>query len=314
MGTARLVFAGTPDFAAVALRALIARGWTPVAAYTQPDRPAGRGRRLTPSAVKQVAIEAGIPVLQPVSLRDASALAGLRALDADLMVVAAYGLLLPPAALSAARLGCINIHASILPRWRGAAPIQHAILAGDAQTGISIMRMEAGLDTGPVYRTSRITIAADETGGSLHDRLARLGADTLIETLPGIIGGRLTPQPQDDRLATYANKIRKPDARIDWGLPAERIARQVRAFDPWPVAYTALGDRILRIWGAEALASQTSGAADRPGTVLGVDRSGIEVATGRGVLRITRLQAPGKRPTPALDFTNACKLDGAVLG
>jgi methionyl-tRNA formyltransferase len=314
----RIVFAGTPEFAVPALAALLEGGYAIAAVYTQPDRPAGRGRKLTPSPVKQAAIAAGIPVLQPASLRDEAALAELCALQADLMVVAAYGLLLPRAALAAPRLGCVNIHASILPRWRGAAPIQRAILAGDQQTGISIMRMEEGLDTGPVYLERRIDIAADETGGSLHDRLAAFGAEALLAALPGILDGRLEPKPQDDSCASYAHKLSKDEARIDWTRPAIEIERQVRAFDPWPVAQTSLGDDTLRIWQAKALqgtAIDPSNPAQPrpPGSVVAAGKQGIDVVTGDGLLRITQLQAPGKRPMPVLDFINARSLDGALL-
>ena len=308
MPNPRIIYAGTPDFAVAPLKALLANDYDVIAVYTQPDRPAGRGRKLTPSPVKQTALDAGIAVRQPVSLKDEQALETLRAWDADLMVVAAYGLLLPPAALAAPRLGCVNVHASILPRWRGAAPIQRAILAGDERTGISIMAMEAGLDTGPVYLDRRIEIAADETGGSLHDRLAPLGAEALLAALPGLFGGSLRPTPQDDSQASYAKKLGKDEARIDWTRPALDIERQVRAFNPWPVAQTALGADMLRIWSARALQD----AADaEPGQVVAANRDGIDVATGSTLLRISVLQAPGKRPLPALDFLNARDLAGA---
>ena len=310
MTRARLIFAGTPEFAVPALGALIAADYDLVAVYTQPDRPAGRGRKLAPSPVKQTALAARIPVLQPPTLRDAAAVDALRAHAADLMLVAAYGLLLPQQALDAPRLGCVNIHASLLPRWRGAAPILRAILAGDRQTGISIMRMELGLDTGPVYSASHIDIAADETGGSLHDRLAALGAEALLQTLPGILDGSLVPETQDDALASYAHKLSKDEAQIDWRRPAVDIERQVRAFDPWPVAQTRLGDETLRIWSARALALPADAP---PGKVVACGRDGIEVATGAGRLCVTRLQAPGKRPMPAWDFLNARGLDDALL-
>jgi methionyl-tRNA formyltransferase len=306
----RIIYAGTPDFAVAPLKALLVEGYNVIAVYTQPDRPAGRGRKLTPSPVKQAALDAGIDVEQPVSLKDSQAVDRLRAWDADLIVVAAYGLLLPPMALASARLGCINIHASILPRWRGAAPIQRAILAGDERSGISIMRMEAGLDTGPVYLARQIDIAPDETGGSLHDRLAALGAQALLAALPGILDGSLQPAPQDDNLACYATKLDKEEARIDWTRPAAEIERQVRAFNPWPVAQTALAGETLRIWSAQAL--QDAADAD-PGRVVAANRDGIVVATGSRLLRISRLQAPGKRPTTALDFINARNLDGVQL-
>ena len=306
----RIIYAGTPDFAVPPLQALLATGYDIAAVYTQPDRPAGRGRKLAASPVKQVAVDAGIAVMQPASLKDEQALAALRALAADLMIVAAYGLLLPPTALNATRLGCVNIHASILPRWRGAAPIQRAILAGDEQTGISIMGMEAGLDTGPVYLLRTIDIAKDETGGSLHDRLAPLGAEALMAALPGILDGSLRPSPQEDGQSTYAKKLSKDDARIDWSRSAVDIERQVRAFDPWPVAQARLGEDMLRVWAAQALPSDNDGA---PGQVMATSKDGIDVATGAGLLRIKRLQAPGKRPMAACDFINARSLDGTLL-
>jgi len=306
----RIIFAGTPDFAVPALAALLGSGWPIVAVYTQPDRPAGRGRKLQPSPVKRTALSAGIPVEQPATLKDEAVRAGLRGLDADLMIVAAYGLLLPKAVLALPRLGCVNIHASLLPRWRGAAPIQRAIAAGDSRTGISIMAMAAGLDTGPVYLTRAIDIAPRETGGSLHDRLAELGAEALLEALPGIADGSLEPVPQDDARATYASKLSKAEARIDWGRSAAEIDRLIRAFDPWPVAETGLGEQTLRIWAAEPLAGP---AGAPPGQVLAAGKAGIDVTTGDGLLRITRLQPPGKRPMAAADFVNARDLHGAVF-
>jgi methionyl-tRNA formyltransferase len=310
MQRARIIFAGTPDFAVPALQALISADLAPIAVYTQPDRPAGRGRRLAESPVKAAAVAAGLPVRQPATLKDPDAIAALRALRPDLMVVAAYGLLLPQAALDAPRLGCVNIHASLLPRWRGAAPIQRAILAGDTETGIAIMRMEAGLDTGPVYAMAPTPIAADDTGGSLHDRLAAIGAEALLAALPGILNGTAEPRPQEDALATYAKKLDKQEATIDWTRPAVELERQVRAFDPWPVAQTRLADETLRIWSAQALPEATAG---EPGRVMAAGRDGIDVAAGLGQLRITRLQPPGKRPMSARDFLNARNPDGALL-
>jgi len=308
----RIIFAGTPDFAVPALAALIERDWPVIAVYTQPDRPAGRGRRLQPSPVKQTALAADIPVHQPPTLKDAAVQAELRGLGADLMIVAAYGLLLPKVVLAAPRLGCVNIHASLLPRWRGAAPVQRAIAAGDSRTGISIMGMEAGLDTGPVYLTRAIDIGPRETGGSLHDRLAALGAEALLAALPGIADGSLVPEPQDSDRATYASKLSKAEARIDWSRAAADIDRLVRAFDPWPVAETGLAGQTLRIWAAEPLAGG-DGAGASPGAVAAAGKAGIDVATGEGLLRITRLQPPGKRPMSAADFVNARDLHGAVF-
>ncbi len=305
----RIVFAGTPDFSVPPLAALLAAGHQVTAVYTQPDRPAGRGRKLTASPVKQLALEHGLPVYQPISLKGAAEQAQLAALDADLMVVVAYGLILPQAVLDAPRLGCINIHASLLPRWRGAAPIQRAIAAGDEQTGVTIMQMEAGLDTGPMLHTLACPIAAEDTGGTLHDKLAAMGAQALMEALPGIAAGTALPQPQDDALATYARKLSKDEAQIDWSLAAAELARRVRAFTPWPVAQTTLDGRTVRIWAAGAVTGE-----GRPGQVLAGDHDGIDVATGAGALRITRLQMPGKRPTEAADFLNAHRLDGVFFG
>lgn len=313
MSPARILYAGTPEFAVPALSALIDSPHDVVAVYTQPDRPAGRGRRLELSPVKRRALAAALPVCQPASLKDAAAQAELAAWDADLLVVAAYGLILPQPVLDTPRCGCVNIHASLLPRWRGAAPIQRALLAGDAETGISIMRMEAGLDTGSVYRVAPLAIDPADTAGSLTARLADLGAEALMAALPGILDGSAAAAPQDDAAATYARKVTKDEAAIDWRLGAATIARAVRSFDPWPVAQTRLGDEVLRIWAAEAL-SPAEDQTGEPGRVLATGAAGIDVATGAGVLRITELQAPGKRRMAARDFLNARRVDGALLG
>jgi methionyl-tRNA formyltransferase len=306
----RIIFAGTPAFAATALSALLTTQHEVVAVYTQPDRPAGRGRKLQPSPVKQLALEKGIEVRQPARLKSADDQADLAALQADLMVVVAYGLLLPQAVLDAPRLGCINIHASLLPRWRGAAPIQRAILAGDSESGVTIMQMEAGLDTGPMLLTLKTPIGPEDTGGSLHDRLAELGAAALLQALPGIADESLQPVQQDDRLANYASKLDKQESRIDWSQPAAAIARQVRAFNPWPVAQCEFDGKVMRIWQATPLSEQ-QGA---PGQVVATGKSGIDVGTGEGVLRITELQMPGKRAMSAADFLNAHQLEDVVLG
>ena len=307
----KIIFAGTPEFAAIALKDLLTTQHQVIAVYTQPDRPAGRGRKLTASPVKQMALEQEIPVYQPKNLKGEQDLQALEGLQADLMVVAAYGLILPQRVLDAPRLGCINIHASLLPRWRGAAPIQRAILAGDAETGITIMEMEAGLDTGPMFYKLACPINEDETGGSLHDKLARLGGDALLAALPGIANGTLQAQPQDDSQANYADKLDKSEAQIDWSRPAVELKRQVAAFNPWPVAQTEYDGNKLRIWQAEVLPADSAAA---PGTVVNCSGKGIDVATGDGLLRIQRLQLPGKRAMSARDFLNAHSLQGALLG
>jgi methionyl-tRNA formyltransferase len=312
MAPLKIVFAGTPDFSVPALEALIDDGQDLRAVYTQPDRPAGRGRKLTASPVKATALSAGLPVFQPPTLRDEEAVDILRGHEADLLVVVAYGLLLPQDVLGAPRLGCVNLHASLLPRWRGAAPIQRCILAGDRESGVTIMGMEAGLDTGPMYLKRTVPLEAGETGGSLHDKLALSGASALLEALPGIAGGTLIPQPQNDSLATYAKKLNKAEAIADWTRPAVELDRMVRAFDPWPVVQTRVGETTLRLWGSE-LPDRDAGAAPA-GCVLSTGKAGIDVATGDGLLRITRLQLPGKRPMTAAEFLNARSLEGEVLG
>ncbi len=304
----RIIFAGTPEFSVPPLQALLDSEHQVVAVYTQPDRPAGRGRKLTASPVKQLALQHGIPVYQPDRLKGAEEQAELAALNADLMVVVAYGLLLPQAVLDAPRLGCVNIHASLLPRWRGAAPIQRAILAGDERSGITIMQMEAGLDTGPMIHVLDCPIGDEETGGSLHDRLCDLGATALMQALPDIAAGTAGMTVQDDAQATYAHKLSKEEARLDWRKPAIELERQVRAFDPWPVAQTRYGGAALRVWAAKAV----PGSAE-PGQVIHADRNGLDVGCGDRLLRITRLQLPGKRAMAVADFLNAHDPLGATL-
>ena len=309
----RIVFAGTPEFAVPPLEALHAAGHHLAAVYTQPDRPAGRGQALTASPVKRRALEFGLPVEQPATLKAEPAVQRLRDYAPDLMVVVAYGLILPQAVLDVPRLGCWNIHASLLPRWRGAAPIQRAILAGDGLTGITIMQMDAGLDTGPMLLVREVPIGPGETAGGLHDRLSRAGAEAIVAAVSEWQAGRLTARPQPGEGATYAAKLRKEEARIDWTLPAAAIERQVRAFNPWPVAETTWDGRQLRIWEAECEPAATPGDA-APGTVLEAGSGRIVVATGDGGLRLRRVQVAGRRAVSAAEFLNAQPLAGARLG
>jgi methionyl-tRNA formyltransferase len=296
----RLVFAGTPRFAAVALDALLAAGHEVVLVLTQPDRPAGRGLQATASEVKRLALARGLKIEQPQTLRTPDAAAALRATGAETMVVAAYGLILPQAVLDAFPRGCINIHASLLPRWRGAAPIQRAILAGDETTGISIMQMEAGLDTGPVLVQVALDIAADETAGSLHDRLADLGGHAIVDGIAALVAGTIGPTPQDDSLAVYAPKIGRPEAAVRWSESAEVIERQVRAFDPVPGAHARFNGEAVKIWRARRLSGAKHGV---PGEVLSAGDQGIEVACGGGTaLALAVLQRPGGKRLAVGDF------------
>ena len=313
----RIIYAGTPFFSVAALQALILSEHEVVAVYTQPDRPAGRGRGLMASPVKEKALEYGIPVFQPETLKDERAQEELKALEADLMVVTAYGLLLPPAVLEAPRLGCINIHASLLPRWRGAAPIQRAIMAGDKKTGISIMQMDAGLDTGDVLAVGEYGMAADETGASLHDQLMLLGAKTLMLALPAIVEQTSDRFKQNDADACYASKLTKAEAKINWLQTAEEIERAIRAYNSWPVAYCFYekNDKpsILRLWQAEVIKKDAAAVSLLPGKVIAESATGIDVMTVDGVLRITQLQAEGKRKMRVADFLNANSLLGQTL-
>lgn len=294
----RLGYAGTPEFAVPALATLIESTASVVAVLTQPDRPSGRGRKLTASPVKQTALAASIPVLQPSSLRDPATQQAIDALDLDLLVVAAYGLILPMAVLESPRLGCWNIHASLLPRWRGAAPIHRAILAGDEQAGVCIMQMDAGLDTGAVLARKSEVIDAKDTTGSLHDRLARLGAELLVNTIQR--RRDLVPEPQPETGVTYAEKLSKTEAKLDWQRSALELERQIRAFDPWPVATAKIQGYSLRIWAADVVAGSAP-----VGFVRRADAAGIEIGTGAGILRITELQKPGSRRVSVAEFLNA---------
>ncbi|MHB1140131.1 MAG: methionyl-tRNA formyltransferase [Sulfuricaulis sp.] len=301
-----LIFAGTPAFAVPALEALLRAGHRIHAVYTQPDRPAGRGRKLAASPVKQCAQTRGIEVRQPEKISGEEKI--LRADAPDAMIVIAYGLLLPPPILAIPRHGCINVHASLLPRWRGAAPIPRAIEAGDSQTGVSIMQMEAGLDTGPVLAEARTPIHESDTARTLHDRLAQLGAETLVATLERLARGAVTPQPQDNAGACYAKKLSKEEARLDWTRPAIALHRKIRAFNPWPVASTVWRGKTLRLWEVGPLEARTGSGADVPGTILRADAAGIRVLTGDGVLTLTRLQAEGGKILAAGEFLNGHQL------
>ena len=312
----RLGFAGTPKFSVPALEALAGSEHTVQAVFTKPDRPQGRGRHVQVSAVKQRALELGLPVLEPATFTSPHTLEALRALELDALVVVAYGLILPPAALAAPRLGCFNIHASLLPRWRGAAPIQRELLTGDAVTGVTIMRMEAGLDTGPMLAVRTVDIEDGDTGGSLHDRLAVLGAALVRETLDALARGSLTETPQPEAGITYAQKISKAEAEIDWRSDAQQVLRKVRAFNPAPVAQTRWGALQVRIWEAELVPATSPGAAEEqagtpPGTVIDAGPRGIDVSCGRGALRVTRLQLAGRKPMTAADILNSQPLAGA---
>jgi len=304
----RVAFAGTPEFALAALAALLADGWTVPLVLTQPDRPAGRGLKLQPSAVKQLALQHAVPVAQPTSLRldgrwpeqAAAAREALQQAAPDVLVVAAYGLILPRWVLDLPRLGCLNIHASLLPRWRGAAPIHRAIEAGDAETGITIMQMDEGLDTGAMLRLGREAIQPDDSTASLHDRLARLGGELLLQALLDAAAGRLAPVAQPAEGVTYAHKIDKSEAALDWSRPAAELERRLRAFDPFPGAHFSLGDQAVKVWRAEVVDAQ-----GEPGTVLCADAAGITVACGRQALRLTQLQRPGGKRVSAREFLAA---------
>lgn len=296
----RIVFAGTPEFAAQHLQALLDANRQVIAVYTQPDRPAGRGQKLMPSPVKQLAERHGIPVYQPQTLRDPAAQAELAGLNADLMVVVAYGLILPQTVLDMPRLGCINSHASLLPRWRGAAPIQRAIEAGDAESGVTVMQMEAGLDTGPMLLKVNTPITADDTGGSLHDRLAGLGSNAVVEAVAALEAGTLQGEVQDDSLATYAHKLNKDEARLDWQRPAVALERQIRAFHPWPICHSTLDAAPVKVHAARCAEGQGT-----PGQIIHASKDGLEVACAEGSLMLSRLQLAGGKPLDMADLFNS---------
>jgi len=321
----RVAFAGTPEFALPALAALRAHHEV-VGILTQPDRPSGRGRAITPGAVKQAALSAGLPLSQPQTLKGEAARAQLLAWRPEILVVVAYGLVLPREILLLPRLGCVNIHASLLPRWRGAAPIERALLAGDPDTGVTIMQMDEGLDRGPVLLQRRIAIGPKATGGSLREALAALGADALIETLAGLSAGTLSPRRQPVEGVTYAPKIERAEARIEWSDEARHIDRKIRAFNPWPIAETTFGSEQLRVFEAEVFTEDdgsalfadnvriTAAKSHDPGAIMGVHGGSIIVKCGDGYLGLTRVQRPGRRPVSAADFAHGLSLTGERLG
>ncbi|CAH0532274.1 Methionyl-tRNA formyltransferase [Vibrio stylophorae] len=301
----KIIFAGTPEFAADHLAALLSSQHQVVAVYTNPDRPAGRGKKLTPSAVKVLAEQHQIPVYQPQSLKDEAAQQELAAIDADIMVVVAYGMLLPKVVLDTPRLGCINVHGSILPRWRGAAPIQRSLWAGDSETGVTIMQMDVGLDTGDMITIAKLPIEATDTSASLYHKLAELGPVALVETLDQMAQGPITAIKQDDALANYAKKLSKEEAKIDWQQPADFIERCIRAFNPWPISYFACQEQDIKVWQAQVSDQQHSQV---PGTVLSANKQGITIACGEGsALQLQSLQIPGKKAMSCADLLNARK-------
>nr|WP_324187594.1 MULTISPECIES: methionyl-tRNA formyltransferase [Thiomicrorhabdus] len=309
----KIIFAGTPDFSVAPLKALLASEHQVIAVYTQPDRPAGRGRKLTPSPVKQVALEHDIPVYQPESLRNETAQQELATLNADLMVVVAYGLILPKAVLDMPKYGCLNIHASLLPRWRGAAPIQRAIESGDAASGVTIMQMDVGLDTGDMLYKVETPIGVEDSAQTLHDRLSVLGSEALMATLKNLPGYQAEAQKQDESLVTYAEKLNKAEAEIDWNQPAATVVRRIQAFNPWPVAFTDFQGQPLRVWQARLLNSQEAQALNTSaagGTVLAVEKSGMIVACRDQPILVQNVQPAGKKAMAAYDFAQARQLTG----
>nr|WP_240343512.1 methionyl-tRNA formyltransferase [Pectobacterium brasiliense] len=298
----RIIFAGTPDFAARHLDALLSSGHEVVGVFTQPDRPAGRGNKLTPSPVKVLAEQHSIPVFQPKSLRPEENQAMVQALNADVMVVVAYGLILPQPVLSMPRLGCINVHGSLLPLWRGAAPIQRALWAGDSETGVTIMQMDVGLDTGAMLHKISCPILPQDTSATLYDKLAELGPRGLLETLEQLADGSAVAETQNDALATYAEKLSKEEARLNWQLSAEQLERCIRAFNPWPVSYFIVDEQPVKVWKAEVIAKAHG---SQPGTIIQADKQGIQVATADGILNIQELQPAGKKVMAAQDLLNS---------
>jgi len=312
MTSLRIAFAGTPQFALPALQALLKSRHQVVGVLTQPDRPAGRGQQMRASPVKLLALDARLPLAQPPTLKTPESRAELAQWAADVLVVVAYGLILPPPVLALPRLGCVNIHGSLLPRWRGAAPIQRAILAGDAETGVTIMQLDAGLDTGPMLLERVRPIGSQDTAGDLHDALSELGAAALLEALDGLAAGTLKPRAQPADGASYAPKIEKSESPLDWSVSAIDLDRKIRAFNPWPVAETRFAGESLRV--LRARIAEPAGAHEAPGTLLGIAEDGLRVACGEGVLAVRELQRAGKRPVSARDFANAVRLAGLRFG
>ena len=311
--SARIVYAGTPEFALPPAQALRKAGFNIVAVYSQPDRKAGRGRKLKASPVKNWALKNGLTVEQPETLRPEHVQAKLAEFEPDLMIVTAYGLILPPEVLAIPRCGCINLHASLLPRWRGAAPIQHAILSGDKETGVTLMQINTGLDTGLMLAKRSLKIRSGETSAEIHDRLASLAAELMLDNINNILSGEIVGEQQLEDDACYANKIKKEQAWIDWQCNARDIARQVAAFNPWPVAQTLWADQVLRIWRAVSLVEDVP-AGFQPGQIIASSAVGIDIACGQGVLRVTELQLPAARVVSSADFINAHKLSNVILG
>lgn len=298
----RIIFAGTPDFAARHLDALLSSEYEIVGVFTQPDRPAGRGKKLMPSPVKTLAEANGLPVFQPSSLRPQENQQLVASLNADVMVVVAYGLILPKQVLDMPRLGCLNVHGSLLPRWRGAAPIQRALWAGDTETGVTIMQMDVGLDTGDMLYKLSCPITGEDTSGSLYDKLAVLGPQGLLETLAQLVSGTAKPEVQDETLVSYAEKLSKEEARIDWSLSAVQLERCIRAFNPWPISWLEIDEQPVKVWRA-SVSTDTSSA--EPGTIVAVSKLGIQVATGDGILNLESLQPAGKKAMSAQDLLNS---------
>ena len=308
MKSLKIVFAGTPDFASAHLQAVLDTHHDVIAVYTQPDRPAGRGRKLKPSPVKELALQHNIPVYQPKTLRDEAAQQELSALGADLMIVVAYGLILPQVVLDTPKHGCINVHGSILPRWRGAAPIQRAIAAGDKESGVTIMQMDAGLDTGDMLIKAYCPINTTDTSSDLHDRLIEVGQPALVEAVNAIAEGTLNPEKQDDDLANYAHKMSKEEAQINWSNSASELHNLIRAFNPWPVATSEFDDLTIRVWEATVADEDARIVSDqKPGTLLKADKEGLDIACQKGILRVTKVQLPGSKAMAVSDLLNSKK-------